>query len=234
MDEYKRTHYSDSGGNRPRSLCRSLVNVEGVPSVDLQTLHAGRRRRRHFTSGESAQHSNWKEPSCPVWELVGDLRLPTISYWTFSNMRKKGGPWTWTLNGWRSRTPMTFLLNQRTEREGPPAHLQNEGAFKGLNNKMDSRRCGSRLHSALNIHMLNNSWELLRVANNLILFFQRTPGRLLTAAGMEGRLGSGEATGLWRSWRDCFVARKQLYSYKCGYFYQVILTYPFVAISMVA
>ncbi len=34
--------------------------------------------------------------------------------------------------GWRSRTPMTLLLSQRTEREGLPSHLQNEGAFKGL------------------------------------------------------------------------------------------------------
>ena len=37
-----------------------------------------------------------------------------------------------TLNGWRSRTPMTLLLSQRAEGEGPPSLLQNEDTFKGL------------------------------------------------------------------------------------------------------
>ncbi len=51
-----------------------------------------------------------------------------------------------------------------------------------------------------------NSSELLRVAINLLLFFQRTLGPSLTAAGVERRPRSEEATGLWRGWRDCFVA----------------------------
>ncbi len=34
--------------------------------------------------------------------------------------------------------------------------------------------------------MPNNSWELLRVANNLLLFFQRIPGPSSTAAGSGG------------------------------------------------
>ncbi len=37
-----------------------------------------------------------------------------------------------TVNGWRSRTPMTPQLSQRVEREGPLSHLQKEGAFKSL------------------------------------------------------------------------------------------------------
>ncbi len=38
-----------------------------------------------------------------------------------------------------------------------------------------------------NIKVPINSWELLRVAINLLLFFQRTPGPSLKAAGVEGR-----------------------------------------------
>ncbi len=33
-----------------------------------------------------------------------------------------------TLNGWRSRNPMTLQPNQRTEREGSPSHLRKQGA----------------------------------------------------------------------------------------------------------
>ena len=67
----------------------------------------------------------------------------------------------------------------REEQEEPPSHLRNEDNFKGLFNTMERKRGGSRLRSAFKIKMCINTInfsELQRVANNLLLFFQRTLG----------------------------------------------------------
>ncbi len=73
------------------------------------------------------------------------------------------------------------------EEEEPLSHLRNEDNFKGFFNTTERRRGGSRLRSAFKIKMCINSSELLRVANNLLLFFQRTLGPSSTTAGVEGR-----------------------------------------------
>ena len=82
---------------------------------------------------------------------------------------------------------MTHLPNQRLKGEGSPSPLQNEGTFKGLYFKTVRRRGGSRLCSATNTKMPINSRELLRVAINFLLYFQRIPEPFSTMAGAEGR-----------------------------------------------
>ncbi len=69
------------------------------------------------------------------------------------------------------------------------------------------------------------NWDL--TPSRALFFFQGTLGPSSTAMGAEGRPCLEGATGLWRTWRDWFVARKYLYSHQCGYFYQCTLTYPF-------
>ncbi len=66
----------------------------------------------------------------------------------------------------------------------------------------------SRPHYAFNIHLLIDSRDLLRVAINLLLFFQLTPGLSLAMVGADRQPRLGEATGLWRRRRDLHVARK--------------------------
>ncbi len=89
---------------------------------------------------------------------------------------------------------MTLLLSQRMEREGSPSHLRNEGAFKGLSIQqiVDEEEAGHILPSTLKC--LLNSRELLRVANNLLLFFQRH-GTFFDGGGSGGATVIGEGDG---------------------------------------
>ena len=70
VDEHEGAHHSCSGSNRPWLLCWSPVKVEGVSTVDLQTLRGdggdvtpplGRVPSTRIGKNPAVQYGNWWE-----------------------------------------------------------------------------------------------------------------------------------------------------------------------------